>query len=254
MSGLLSRMSPFGHLLVIFTYLIPVLLSFDPVTPALFLGLNLISVFALGRVSLYRFVKVMGPLLIFPAGLFVLNVLFTDTAGREAAVSVASVELNAYALRRASVIAVRALALISISIGYLLVTEPLDLVDALMQQVHLPPRLGFSIFVGWNAIPKLKDNLDRIRTVHRVRLRGKKRTFGDLVPTGVTLLAGAIRHAQRASVSMAVRGIEEASQRTYLHENTWHLRDSLYVAGNLVLAGSLFGFLIAARFFVFGLG
>jgi len=255
MSGTLAYLSPFGHLLVVFTYLMPVLLSFDPVTPVVFLILNLLTLFGLGHVRLRRFLRIMGPLLIFPIGLFVLNLLFTDTSGHgDQFIRVAWLTLNEYALHRALVIALRALSLISISIGYLLVTGPLELVSAMMQQVGLPPRLGFSIFVGWNAIPRFKENLSRIRTVHRIRLRGQSRTFRDLVPTAVTLLADAIRHAQRAAVSMAVRGIEEAEHRTYLRALPWRVRDWIYLAGNLAVVAGLFAWLIGSGLFVFGLG
>ncbi len=254
MSGLLFRFSPVGHLTTVLLWIVPVFLSFDPVTPLLFLALSIAALFLLGRVRLLRFARLVLPLLLLPVGLFVLNLLFTDTAGHPGTVNVLGVAVSSYALHRALIVAIRSTALIEISVGYLLVAEPLDLVNSLMQQLRLSPRVGFSIYVAWNTIPRMRADLARIRSIHRVRLHGRERRFADIVPTAVSLLSGAIRHAQRASISMAVRGLESDAPRTFLRESQWRSRDTLYLAANAAVTAGLFVLSVANGWFVFGLG
>lgn len=254
MSGLLSRFSPVAHLAAVLLWIVPVFLSFDPVTPLLYIALSVAVVFLLGRVRLPRFALLVLPLLLLPLGLFLLNLLFTDTAGHPGTSTVLGIAVSSYALHRALIVTIRSTALIVISVGYLLVAEPLELVNSLMQQLRLSPRVGFSIYVAWNTIPRMRADLARIRSIHRVRLHGRERRFADIVPTAVALLSGAIRHAQRASISMAVRGLESETGRTYLHESRWRTRDSLYLSANALLTSALFALSVAQGWFVFGLG
>jgi len=252
--GMLRSISPIAHLAVTLCWIVPVFLSFDQVTPLLFLGLSLLYLVIAGQVPVGRTLRAFAPLMMLPFGLFVLNLFFTDTTGHPLRETVLSFSLNSYALNRALTLTFRSASLIVISVGYLLVTDPLELVNALMQQVCLPARVGFSIFVAWNTIPRLRDDYLRIRMTHMIRYRGKKRPFRDLVPSAVTLLAGAIRHAQRAAISMGVRGIDEARERTFLHRSEWRARDTVYVAVNALVSGALVSLSVAEGWFVFGLG
>ena len=254
MKGMLRSISPIAHLAVTLCWIVPVFLSFDQVTPLLFLGLSLLYLVIAGQVPIGRTLRAFMPLMMLPFGLFVLNLFFTDATGHPLRVTVLSFSLNSYALHRALTLTFRSASLIVISVGYLLVTDPLELVNALMQQVGLPARVGFSIFVAWNTIPRLREDYLRIRMTHLIRYRGKKRPFRDLVPSAVTLLAGAIRHAQRAAISMGVRGIDEARERTFLHRSEWRARDTVYVAVNALVAGALIWLSVAEGWFVFGLG
>lgn len=248
------RFSPVAHLAVVFVYIIPVFLAFDPYTPCAFVVLMLINLFGVWHLRPVRLLRLLALMLILPAGLFILNLAFTNTAGHPGTVGLFGTGVNAYSLNRAEVLSLRAFALITISIGYLLVTDPRDLVNALMQQVHLSPRVGFSIYVAWNAIPLLRGDMKRIQEMHRVRLRGRRMIVSDIVPTGISLLAGAIRHAQRAAISMAVRGVESEMPRSYLKESRWRIADNIFVAGSVAAAAAVWAGLAITGLFVPGLG
>jgi energy-coupling factor transporter transmembrane protein EcfT len=251
----LHRISPLAQLLVVVVLLIPVLLSFDPHTPLPFLLFALFQILVLGRARPVRAARVMLPLAVLPLGLFILNLLFSEAPedaiiyGRFLFFTITSTGLH-----RAVVVGLRSLALIVISIGYLLVTDPLALVNALMQQVHLSPRIGFSLYVAWNTVPFLKNDLRRIQQIHRIRLRSSRRSFKNALPVAVTLLSGAIRHAERASVSMWIRGLDNAQNRTFIRPSRWHRRDTVYVSVASAVAAGVFALLIHLRLFVFGLG
>ena len=141
-----------------------------------------------------------------------------------------------------------------ISIGFLLVTNPLALINALMQQVRFSPRFGFGLYVAWNTVPFLKTDLRRIENVHRIRLRAKRRTFREDLPVAVTLLSGAIRHAERASISMTARGLESSTTRSFLKASRWKTIDTIYLAVSVVAISLIWVLIIRSGLFVFGLG
>ncbi len=253
-TGFLARTNPLAHLAATFVLIVPVLLSFDPFTPLVFLGYSLVVILGLGRVGLWRFLRTMAPLLLLPLGLLVLNLFFSENPGQTPLFEILFLEVTPHSAYRAGVLAGRSLALIVLSVGYLLVTDPLDLVNSLMQQAKLSPRIGFSIYVAWNAIPSLRQNLDRIQKVHRVRLRSKRRSLREALATPVSLLAGAIRHAQRAALSMHARGLDAVEHRTFLKTSVWRRRDTVYLVVMVAIAAATMYALVGGGLFVFGLG
>jgi energy-coupling factor transport system permease protein len=246
--------SPVAQLAVVCLELVPVLLSYDPWTPLPFVALAFVHTVALGRVPVGRFLAVVLPLASLPLGLFVMNLLFTAPEPGDRMVSVLFIAVRERALERASILALRSLALIMLSVGYMLTTDPLDLVNALMQQAKLSPRVGFSLYVAWNTIPLLREDLRRIDNAHRIRLRGRRRNPGEALAVAITLLAGAIRHAERAALSMSARGLEQAAGRTFLNESRWRPKDTAFVAFFALLSAGVLVLLVRSGLFVFGLG
>jgi len=254
--GMIRSINPLALFGAVILEIVPVFLSFDPYTPLVFLVVAVIQFLLLGRVRLQAAAKGLGPLLALPAGLFVLNLFASARVPGEGSVALLGMTVASAALHRAVVLSLRSLALIMLSVGYLLVTEPQALVNALMQQLRLSPRFGFSIYVAWNTIPLLRENLKRITATHQVRLRGRPRSLLEVLMTAVTLLAGAIRHGERASLSMAARGIESERfrARTFLTESRWRGRDTLFLAAAAAFTVGATILLIRGGLFVFGLG
>jgi len=250
----LSRISPFAQLLVVFCQLLPVILSFDPYTPLPFLALGLIQILVLGGVRVKRLLRVLLPLSILPVGLFLTNLFFSQPAEQDTYHRVLFVSVSQTGLDRALVVGVRSLTLIVVSIGYLLVTDPLELVNALMQQVRFSPRFGFGLYVAWNTVPALKADLRRIENVHRIRLRARKRRLKDALPVAVTLLSGAIRHAERASISMIARGLDSAEKRTFIKTSRWGAIDTVYLIVSVFIVSLVWVLIIRSGLFVFGIG
>ena len=251
--GCLRGVSPIARLLVLLLQITPVLLSFDPHTPLLFLVLSLAQLLFLDGIPPGKMLRVILPLSSLPAGLFLLNFLFSETA-EAGSLFFFSLPITNLGLYRGLVVGLRSLALLVPSVGYLLATNPLDLVNALMQQTSLSPRVGFGLYVAWNTIPFLRADLRRIEQTHRIRLRGRKRRLRDTIPTAVTLLSGAIRHAERASLSMTARGLEGAERRSFIREAQWRGRDWVFLIASAIVVATLWIVLWRHHLFVFGLG
>ena len=246
--------SPVARLAVVVLELVPVFLSFDPFSPLPFAALALIHTVFLARVRFSRLARVVLPLAILPISLFVLNLLFTSPEPDDTFRQIWFLLIRERALHRALTLSVRSMAMILLSVGYLLSTDPLELVNALMQQLGLSSRVGYSLYVAWNTMPHLRQDLRRIQAAHRVRLRGRPRRVKDTLPVAVTLLTGAIRHAERAATSMQIRGLEHVGRRTFVDPLPWRGRDTLYVVGFTLLTAGILLILIRQGLFVFGLG
>lgn len=101
--------------------------------------------------------------------------------------------------------------------GGLTSTGP-ELVRSMIQQLHVPYRIGYTALAAYRFVPRFGHELDVIRSAHRVRgmVQGRgpiasvKRNLGYVVP----LLAGAIRHAERVALAMDSRAFGAHPQRT----------------------------------------
>lgn len=102
-------------------------------------------------------------------------------------------------------------------IGGITSTGP-ELVRAMIQQLHVPYRIGYTALAAYRFVPRFGHELDVIRSAHRVRgmaegrgpIAAVRRSLGYVVP----LLAGAIRHAERVALAMDSRAFGAHPYRT----------------------------------------
>ncbi len=146
--------------------------------------------------------------------------------------------------------ALRLGALLSLAlIAGLTMTGP-DLVRALVQQLHVPYRIGYTALAAYRFVPRFRLELEQIRRAHRVRgvsggrgpLAGIRRGLGYIVP----LLVGAIRHAERVALAMDARAFGAHESRTERYLVPFRARDWAFMvlfwvvgAGLIVAAAGL---------------
>jgi energy-coupling factor transport system permease protein len=108
-----------------------------------------------------------------------------------------------------------------------------DLVRAMVQQLRVPYRLGYTALAAYRFVPRFGHELQIIRSAHRVRGmaggRGPfavvRRYLGYIVP----LLAGAIRHAERVALAMDSRAFGAHRTRTERHIVPFRARDWVFL-------------------------
>lgn len=108
-----------------------------------------------------------------------------------------------------------------------------DLVRAMVQQLRVPYRIGWTAFAAFRFVPRFGHELAGIRAAHRVRgmaggrgpIAGLRRWTGYIVP----LLAGAIRHAERVALAMDSRAFGAHRERTERYPVPLRLRDVVFV-------------------------
>lgn len=150
----------------------------------------------------------------------------------------------ATALRLAAILALALIAGLS-------TTGP-DLVRAMVQQLRVPYRIGYTALAAFRFVPRFGHELDVIRQAHRVRgAHGGRGPFSAMARwTGyvVPLLAGAIRHAERVALAMDARAFGAHPDRTERHLVPWRVRDTVFVVAVIVVSAAIFWF-----FFPWGL-
>ena len=130
--------------------------------------------------------------------------------------------------------ALRLAALLSLAlIAGLTMTGP-DLVRSLVQQLHVPYRIGYTALAAYRFVPRFRYELENIRQAHRVRgvsggrgpIAGVRRYLGYIVP----LLVGAIRHAERVALAMDSRAFGAHESRTERYLMPFRARDWVFMA------------------------
>jgi energy-coupling factor transport system permease protein len=209
----------------------------DAVTPLVFLLVAILLVLVGARMSRRAVAAV---LVGFPVAVAVLTVSFSawvDPARVDD--SAVLLAVGPYRLHSGAVLVglATALRLASLSglalLGGLTTTGP-DLVRAMVQQLRVPYRIGWTALAAYRFVPRFAHELDIIRAAHRVRgtIAGRgpvallRRWLGYVVP----LLASAIRHAERVALSMDSRAFGAHPTRTERHPVPFRIRDVVFVA------------------------
>lgn len=214
--------------------LFPVLLSLDVWTPPAFLALAAVVLLVQRPDRWWALLAALGGAAFLAWWVFLSNLIWTSTGNP---------------VERSTFLAVRAWALTSISACYALSARPADLLNELMQLTRLSPRVGYALFTALNTLPRLVEEQKQLTAVHRIRRGGKA---SPLIVQSVTLLARAIRSAERSALSLAGRGLEHPGPRTWFRPVDWTFRDTLQVTLGLALALGVFLAIILSGRFRFG--
>ncbi|MGX5696812.1 energy-coupling factor transporter transmembrane component T [Agromyces soli] len=140
--------------------------------------------------------------------------------------------------------ALRIAALIVLSLASGLTTTGPELVRALVQNLRVPYRIGYTALAALRFVPRFGHELEVIRAAHRVRGtdpgRGPIAAIRRTTATAVPLLAGAIRHAERVALAMDARAFGAHPTRTERTLSRWRVRDTVFVIAYWVVAAAMF--------------
>lgn len=142
-----------------------------------------------------------------------------------------SFTLAAYLVGLATALRIAALLMLSLIAG--LTTSGPELVRALVQNLRVPYRIGYTALAALRFVPRFGHELEVIRAAHRVRgtdagrgpVAAVRRTIGTAIP----LLASAIRHAERVALAMDARAFGAHPTRTERTISRWRARDTVFV-------------------------
>lgn len=140
--------------------------------------------------------------------------------------------LAAYLAGVATALRIAAIVLLSLLAG--LTTTGPELVRALVQNLRVPYRLGYTALAAMRFVPRFRHELEVIRAAHRVRGidagRGPIAAARRGISYAIPLLASAIRHAERVALAMEARAFGAHASRTERTISRWRLRDTVFVA------------------------
>jgi energy-coupling factor transport system permease protein len=111
------------------------------------------------------------------------------------------------AVTTAVALGLRVVAIASVGAVFALTTDSTRLVDALVQQAHVPERFGYGALAAYQAVPQFAEDLMTLRQARRIRgLRGS--WHPRLI---LSLLVLAIRHGDRMALAMDARALGQRS-------------------------------------------
>ena len=225
MTAPLARRNPVAKLLAALVLTLVLLATLDPLTPALFLAVE-VAALPLFGVSPATLVKRGWPLLVTAAGVAVAQQLF-GTGGPGASAG----------------LALRVLAVAVPGILVFASTDPTDLADALVQNARLPARFAIGTLAAFRLVPLLGEEW-RLLTLAR-RARGvdagrnpvaHAKLFASLT---FGLLVGAIRRGTRLATAMDARGFDSGAPRTFARRAHFGAADAALIAVAVLLAVAL---------------
>ncbi|AJD92814.1 cobalt transporter [Jeotgalibacillus malaysiensis] len=226
---MINRMNPSVKFIAITVSMIAMAFFFNPWTPLVFfVGVVLIQlIFA--KISWKVWSLMMLPFLLGAVGYFWTTLVF----GSEDSTLGTALSLS-----------FRVLAFSSLSLLFVFTTKPVDFILSLMQQMKLSPKIAYSILVGYQFLPVLKDEFFQIRQAQQLRgLEVPKSPVKRVLAMRhvlIPMLAGAVRKAERTAFAMEARGFTGEGKRDFYRKITV---DRVDVAGValfvILLCGSM---------------
>ena len=193
------------------------LLVVSLVTLFLFEPLPLAAMFAAALVGARMGARVRWRLLgmaLVPLALFGLGLLVVNALSRpgEPLLPDAPVRVTAEGLVVGLALALRALVIGTLSIGFLASTPPRELLTSLMQHARLSPRYAFAVLAGHRMLAAMPRTWATIRSAHAVRApsgRGGRPRLGarGFARCAFALLVDAIRASERTALALESRGL-----------------------------------------------
>jgi energy-coupling factor transport system permease protein len=238
----LHRLNPLTKLALSVPVAVLVALIFEPVTPLVIAAVATAATWRLGNVPLAGMIRALGFALLLGFGMFWTGVLYYAGQGSEApSIVPGPLHITEASLIYGLTMVSRTLAIFATSALFVLTTNPIDFVVALIQQGRLPVRVGYAVFAAYRFVPLIQEELDNVRAAHQVRgavsgrglLARLRQSFGYAIP----LLAISVRRAERVALAMDSRGFGARPDRTYFRTTTLTRFDLLFgIGASLALA------------------
>lgn len=230
----LARRNPVAKLAAATVVLAGLLLTLDPVTPAVLLAIELAVVPATG-VRWSALARRTWPLLVGVAGVTLANLLIVD-GGRQL-VAFGPLDVTTDAVESALAVSLRLLGIALPGILVLAATDPMDLADALVQRLHVPARFAYGALAALRLLPLLTADWHQIARARRARGLDAGRSpvlltrlFGSRV---FAVLVAAIRRGVRLATAMEARGFDASGPRTVARPQPMRAADWALVLGGV---------------------
>jgi energy-coupling factor transport system permease protein len=238
----LHRLNPLTKLGLALSVAMLVTLFNEPVTPFAIAALAAVTTWRLGRVPWLAIQRPLGLGLLLGFGLFWSSVVFYAGPGSdEPSVIPGPIHVTTSGLLFGVTIICRLLAIFASSLLFVLTTNPVDFVVALIQQAKAPVRVGYAVFAAYRFMPLVHEEYENIKAAHHVRggvggngpIAWIRQMFGYAIP----LLAISVRRAERVALAMDSRGFGARPDRTYFRQTSIGYTDLWFLLGAIAAIG-----------------
>lgn len=210
MNSALHNMNPSAKFLVVTICMLTMAFFFNPWTPLLMWIGVLVVQLLFSRIDWKLWILFMLPFFVTAFGYFWTTLVFAEDKSGPVVWSIWSINITEVQLNHALSLSFRVLAFSGLSLLFALTTNPVTFILSLMQQMKLSPKIAYSILVGYQFLPVLKDEFVQIQQAHRLRgavqEKNAIRRLLHMRKILLPMLAGAVRKAERAAFAMEARG------------------------------------------------
>jgi energy-coupling factor transport system permease protein len=237
----LARRNPVAKLGAAVAVLLGLLASGDAVTPALVLAVEL-ACLPFAGVSVLTLLRRAWPLGLALCTLTVSNALFSGNAGGRVLLDVGPALLTTDGLQAGATVALRLLAIALPGLLFALTTDPVDLADALVQQLRAPARFAYGALAALRLAPLLASEwqtLGRARRARGLDSGGNPVTAVRLFAGRLfALLVGAVRRGTRLALAMDARGFDSGVTRTAARRQELNAGDVTLLLGAVAVVAA----------------
>jgi energy-coupling factor transport system permease protein len=253
----LARRNPVAKLAASLVLLIGLLMATDALTPTLVLAVEL-ACLPLCGVPLGTLLRKAWPLLVATVSLLLGNAVFTDVSTGATVVDLGPLTVTTGALAAGGAVALRLAAMAIPGVLFALTTDPVDLADALVQQLRAPARFAYGALAALRLAPLLAAEWEALGRARRARglAAGRNpvaglRLFGGRV---FALLVGSVRRGTRLALAMDARGFDARVPRTFARRQSLDRGDVALMVGSVLVVAAATGVSVLAGTWAFVLG
>jgi energy-coupling factor transport system permease protein len=234
----LGRRNPVAKLAAAALLSTALLLTLDPVAPAVALAVEVAVAPAFGLP--YRELAARARWLLLAAAAIVVSLtLFAATRTGAVVFGLGPLTVTTGVLAAAAGLALRMLAVAVPGILVFASTDPTDLADALVQNARVPARFAIGALAAFRLLPLLGEEWELLRLARRARGldagRNPVAALGLFGSTMFGLLVGAIRRGTRLAVAMDARGFDSGRPRSVARVQRFRTGDAVLVAAGALL-------------------
>lgn len=221
MKSAMHEMNPSVKFVLVTICMFTLAFFFDPWTPFfVWLGVLLIQVL-FSRIEWKKWLLFMIPFFIMAFGYFWTTIVFAEDRSGAVVWTLWNYPVTEVQLNHALSLSFRVLAFSGLSLLFALTTKPVSFILSLMQQMKLSPKIAYSILVGYQFLPVLKDEFIQIQQAHRLRgASQEKHVIQRLLHMRkilLPMLAGAVRKSERAAFAMEARGFTGEKRKHFYY-------------------------------------
>jgi energy-coupling factor transport system permease protein len=211
--GRLARRNPVAKLLAVTVLTLALVVSLDVVTPSLVLLATLLAIPWTGvRVS--RVAGTARLLLLSAVTVGLTNAVFGSTKTGDVLLG----PITTGSAQVGLAIGLRVVALGLPGILVVAATDPVDLADSLVQQLHLPAKFAYGTLAALRLLPLLAEEWETLTLARRARGvdagRNPVARLAQFAGQVLSLLVAAVRRGIRLATAMDARGFDSGSPRT----------------------------------------
>jgi energy-coupling factor transport system permease protein len=237
----LGRANPVAKLAAALVVLVGLFISLDAVTAGVML-VGLVALLPVAGLPVRALLARLWPVGIAAISIGVFNVLLAAEQVGPTVLDLGPLQIGAGRLSNGAGLALRLLAIVLAGVLATATSDPIDVADALIQQLRISPRFAIGVLAALRLLPLLAREWQTLGLARRARGvdAGRSpaavvRLFGGKL---LSLLVGVIRRGARLASAMEARGFGALPCRSAARPQRMRASDWAWIAGALALASA----------------